>query len=540
MASPQSAEPAATALVAYLRAGFSVIPVGDDKRPSELLPGRSWGAYQRTRATGAEWLRWWNQGARALAIICGLVSGGLYGCDCDEAAFCQWLAQSGDGQRLLSQTWVVRTCCGRLHIYLKSKVPIFSQVLKVGNLKLADIRGNGQGQAGPGYLVAPPTFGKCSHNPAGGTYTTISGSPENVLLVNDALAVFRYLADAFGRSIALYVPPTNGHISHGEFQGPVRPAVPSGPDIPPPLGAEAKAALERKVRTTSGLSRKIQRALLQGCVHGVGDWKDVDNNSDVDFALACALLRVGFTEDEIRDCFTTLHAGDFTFKNPGRPQHGMRYLLDYTLPAARKAVQDAEAAAKVARGINFEVIGHHYTPFDEVPTYLVTLKTTTGREIKVKLKDSDFESDRSFCRAVWGRSKPQFMPVLQGAHTGANGFRIFMGLLGELGTVDDDLPEGASESGYLMTVIRNMLKSGGVQHGTDDPLANSMGWVQGEWVIVRSEILISRVKGVMGRVGVPTIYQAFQKLGGQSETLKIAGRMESVWLLPVKQVGFDE
>lgn len=538
---PQNVDPAAYVLLSLLQAGFSVIPVGDDKRPSTLLPGRQWAEYQRRRATGDEWTRWWDQGARGWAIVCGQVSGWLYGCDCDEAAFVAWLEQHPEVAKLLHNTWVVRTCCGRIHIYLKSRMPVFSQTLKAGNLKVADIRGDGQGQAGPSYLVAPPSFGRCSHNPTGGYYTTIHGSPDKVMTVENALAVFQYLADAFARSTALQnLPNLNVSQVRPETQEAVtRPETPSSPDIPPPLGAEARAALEHRVRD-SRLSRKIKRALLQGCVFGHGDWKDAPSNSDVDFALACALVRQDFSEQEIIDCFSTLHAGDFTFKNTARSQHGLRYLLDYTLPKARKAVQESNAAAQLAFGLNFTVIDHLYVPYDDVPTYYTTLRSNTGQEVKVKLKGADFESDRRFCRAVWEQSRPQFMPELQTNHLGAVGFRQFLSALGRMGRIDDDLPEGASESGYLTVVIRNMLRSSNARHASDDAQANHMAWIQDDWVIIRSEHLIARVKGVMGRIPTPQIWQAFAKLGGQYETVKVGGRMEPIWMVPVKAIGFED
>lgn len=522
-------------LVSYLKAGYSVIPVDDDKKPSAILSGRQWTAYQHQRPTPQEWMRWWEKGARGFAVVCGTVSGDLYGMDGDDDDYCRWL-QMGAARALFEKTWVVRTCCGRIHCYLHSEIAVVTQILKAGDRKVADIRGNGSGDRGPSYLVAPPTFGRCSHNPSGGYYTTLHGAPGRVLRVRNALAVFQYLADQYAASQPSRTPSTtNGAIRAPEFQGAV---LSHTPDIPPPLSPEGREALARKIRSAN-VSRKIQRVLFNGAVAGEGDWLDAkDDNSFIDFAVACTLLRAKFTDDEIVDCFATFKAGDFTFKNRGRPQHGVRYLLDYTLKNAHAAVAAEEKAADTATGMNFEVVAAERVPFDEVPMWHLTLRTPElVYPLLVKLKVSDFESDRSFKRAIWNQTN--WMPELQGEHTGGPGFQRFMKALGTMATVAADLPEEASTSGYVKNVMLGLLRSGGVLHGSDDPLAQSLGWVAGDWVIIRSEILTSRMMGVM-RISVPDIWRAFHRLGGQAETLEVAGKKTRVWILARALVGFED
>lgn len=519
------------ALQAYLRAGYSVIPVGPDKRPDpSILPGQRWSAYQSTRVSPIEGGRWIARGARNWAIVCGEVSGFLYGCDGDHEGFCEFIL-SPAGQAIIGPTWIVRTGCGLIHSYLKSRTRVLSGILKAGNLKVADIRGDGRDGSGPSYLVAPPTWIHCPKHGREGRYTTLSGSPEHVLLVDNALTVFQALADGYAaaqasRSIVLALPQPAAEFRHA-------------PEIPAPLPPELKAALERKVRE-SRLSRKIQRALLRGCVAGVGDWVDArDSNSDVDYALCCALLRAKFSDDDILGCFTTLHAGDFTFKNPKRPQHGLRYFYDFTLKNARKAITDEQEAATKAKGDNFEVTDFMKIGFEDTPIFQVTVKELPGERVhRARLRSADFESDRAFNRAIWAQC--MFMPELQSpAHTGAIGFQRFMKVLGAMAHADEDLPEEASEAGYTKSVLLSVIKSGAVQHGSDDPDANSLGWLNGHYVYLRSEQLTTRVKAVL-RISAPLIWTAFTRLGGEGDTLEIGKRKERIWKIPKSSVNLDE
>ena len=75
----------------YLRRGWSVIPIGQDKRPP---PGFGWKRYSSKRADRRTLRRWFTERKYpALAVICGKVSGNLVCRDFDDAeAYDRWKA----------------------------------------------------------------------------------------------------------------------------------------------------------------------------------------------------------------------------------------------------------------------------------------------------------------------------------------------------------------------------------------------------------------------------------------------------------------
>ena len=70
------------AALRYTRSGLSVIPVGRNKRPVI-----TWEPYQRTIADEKTIRTWFKKEANNLAVVTGLVSGGLVVIDFDEASF---------------------------------------------------------------------------------------------------------------------------------------------------------------------------------------------------------------------------------------------------------------------------------------------------------------------------------------------------------------------------------------------------------------------------------------------------------------------
>lgn len=122
----------------YLELGFSVMPVGHDKRPIV-----EWKLYQEQRPTHAQITHWWDKYPHAnVGIITGVVSGILV-FDLDSMESRDYVKRRG-----VPRTPIARTSKG-IHIYLD-----YPSVL-VGNRsdpKIGmDIRGEG------GYVVAPPS-----------------------------------------------------------------------------------------------------------------------------------------------------------------------------------------------------------------------------------------------------------------------------------------------------------------------------------------------------------------------------------------------
>src|SRR5260221_2616859 len=188
-----SVPPVGEAMTAYVGYGMSVLPIAPGtKRPfALLLPKGQWREYQRRLPNSGEIQNWINQykPGMGVAIICGAVSDNLYCLDVDSVGFATYL------EGLLSPNdymgmWAIRTGSGKLHLYVRSQTTVFTTNIVGGGQKLADIHCDGQGNAGPSYMVAPPSV-----HPSGEAYRTLCGSPEFVSRVEDALGLFNRLKD---------------------------------------------------------------------------------------------------------------------------------------------------------------------------------------------------------------------------------------------------------------------------------------------------------------------------------------------------------
>jgi hypothetical protein len=166
-----SSQAAATAL-SYLDHGFSIIPVGRDKRP--LI---AWKEYQTRRPTEAEagaWSRQWPDAG--VAIVCGAVSG-LVVVDGDP--------RNGDGlariEPFLPATVTVETGGGGKHFY-------FVQRQREHIAKCPALRPGLDLQAEASYVVAPPSW-----HPSGRQYRFVSGRALGEIPVAPLPAIIRFI-----------------------------------------------------------------------------------------------------------------------------------------------------------------------------------------------------------------------------------------------------------------------------------------------------------------------------------------------------------
>ena len=164
---------------AYVRAGFSVIPIKTDgsKRP----PPVSWKLWQSRRASPYEIGQMFRADV-GLAILGGVISGGLELLDFDRAEFIDpWIARvEAAAQGLIARLPRVRTPKGGAHFYYRCSTIEGNQKLaqeppsvdKEGQPKpntLIETRGEG------GYVLAPPSPPAC--HPLGIPYRHVSGPP---------------------------------------------------------------------------------------------------------------------------------------------------------------------------------------------------------------------------------------------------------------------------------------------------------------------------------------------------------------------------
>ncbi len=151
---------------AYARRGWSVIPIGKDKRAAL----QSWKTFQSRRATDGELSTWFKQpSVTGLAVVFGPVSGGLCCRDFDTLeTYESWAADFPELARTLP---TVVTARGR-HVYFTSKTTIRTIKVKDGEL-----RGKG------GYCLLPPSL-----HPSGCIYEWLVPLPPGAVREVDPFA----------------------------------------------------------------------------------------------------------------------------------------------------------------------------------------------------------------------------------------------------------------------------------------------------------------------------------------------------------------
>ncbi|MDP3697159.1 MAG: bifunctional DNA primase/polymerase [Candidatus Taylorbacteria bacterium] len=144
----------------YYKLGFSVMPVGLDKKPFI-----DWKKYQTVRASEEEIRGWWEQFPKAnVGVITGAISG-IVVIDVER----------GGKTNDLPATVISKTGSGGSHhIYKHPGKPVFNSTKKLR--ELTDIRGDG------GFIVAPPSvtdyINKLTGEIEGGAYEWLVG-PED-------------------------------------------------------------------------------------------------------------------------------------------------------------------------------------------------------------------------------------------------------------------------------------------------------------------------------------------------------------------------
>lgn len=127
------------AFATVVQQGFSIIPVGVDKRP--LIA--SWKEYQSRIATEDEILAWWEKFPKAnIGIVTGAISG-LTVIDIDTYA--------GADESPFPETYTVRTGNGGLQLYYKYCPGFSISANAYPQFPHVDLRSDG------GYVVAPPS-----------------------------------------------------------------------------------------------------------------------------------------------------------------------------------------------------------------------------------------------------------------------------------------------------------------------------------------------------------------------------------------------
>ena len=172
----------------YLEAGFSIIPIGREKKINwEVMPksadGRpTWKPFQERRATDDE-LQVWFKSAKTtgMAVVCGQISGGLRCFDFDMETFFTLWGKAVGGKSELEGALVQKTSRG-YQVLVRTITPGHNQVFACvqdssrteGFRAVIETRGEG------GYCLLPPSL-----HPSGHVYQWMSGfsDVENVKLI---------------------------------------------------------------------------------------------------------------------------------------------------------------------------------------------------------------------------------------------------------------------------------------------------------------------------------------------------------------------
>ena len=134
----------------YLERGWSILPVGPDKRPL-----CSWQCYQKDRADGGEAVGWYTRWPDAgVGIVTGAISG-LLVVDVDAGDAEKFAAAKAKLETLIPDNLVTpmaRTGRGGLHYYFKRPADGRGNRARIDGFAI-DVRCDG------GYVVAPPSVG---------------------------------------------------------------------------------------------------------------------------------------------------------------------------------------------------------------------------------------------------------------------------------------------------------------------------------------------------------------------------------------------
>lgn len=157
------------AALTYRAKGFSILPIGQDKKPNI----RSWQKCQIEAANAGTIRRWFKApGVTGLAVVCGRVSGGLVVRDYDDAqAYQEWKRTHPDLSELLPTS---KTCRG-FHVFFQGAT---DRITTTGDGELR----------GAGYVLLPPSL-----HPSGVHYTWVIPMPPDGLPVIDDPAAAGFL-----------------------------------------------------------------------------------------------------------------------------------------------------------------------------------------------------------------------------------------------------------------------------------------------------------------------------------------------------------
>lgn len=513
------------AMVAYAASGLSVIPLAPQtKKPYGLvLDSGSWAPYQKRIATPDELQKWRNLGASdmGVGIICGQVSGGLYCLDVDHAGFATFLEATLSPYDWHGM-WVVRSGSGLLHLYLRSQNPVYTTNI-VGNVdaklvKLADVRGDGQGSRGASYMAAPPTV-----HPSGTAYRTLAGSYEHIKTVPDAFSVFTRLKDLYAGSVTVQNAVADVQSEDDLDTGDKRIVRPDDDAV----------AVARERLSQAKLSRKVRKALAEGAKAGEGAWAGAPSNSEIDYRVLQELRANGFSIDDIEVIVATSPLGRNCYANLERGNHGRGYLV-FSIGKIDREAAEAKTAAQQAGGDNFVVQTVTRVGYEDPVYECVVLCTDTQTRGTVHLRVPQLMSERQFKEQVM--REMNFVPRLPAAFRGPL-FEGFGSLVGRMAG-QEAVPQAATTTGYLRGAALMVINREIDPNPPDDDRMVRVGWRNGTSAYLRGAAVLQQLQAIIRPAPKPEhLWAVLRAMGGEEEGFRWpSGRRESLWVLPLGQL----
>lgn len=184
---------------ALVRMGFSVIPIGREKRPR--IPGatkeeRAWNPYRERYADDETLSDWFAQGLHeALGVVCGELSGRRYGghlvvLDLERRVDHEVIRDRRD---LDAETAVQQTPGGGAHTFVISRQPCRNlEIIDPKEPEDSEYHHVGDVKAEGGYVVTAPSL-----HPSGRRYAWVTPLPK-LLIVDDARTFFQSLLAPLG------------------------------------------------------------------------------------------------------------------------------------------------------------------------------------------------------------------------------------------------------------------------------------------------------------------------------------------------------